>query len=202
MTPKQPQAGGVYASRYEDGFRISKIITIDDFAVFVTGYREHFQSIPETIRTQDLAPCYHGLIDVNGFMDDVVLLGREEVSASELESYRDHIELQQQGWASPLDDDFVDTNPKSLDHNGHSYVWTADESGGLHMKIRSRATGDGQLLATFCTLLPAECTEELARAFIDKALSMGWSPEQAGLDCFWIDGDDCSRVIASFRASE
>ena len=69
------------------------------------------------------------------------------------------------------------------------------------MKIRCTDHPKAQELVTHCTLDFADCTQQLATAFIAFALDLGWQPARKSRDVFWLQEDHCSKVIASFRRS-
>lgn len=91
--------------------------------------------------------------------------------------------------------------PRLLSHRDNQFSWYPDTSGGHHFKIRNVAHAKGQLLATNCTLQREDCTEQLAIAFIDTAIDLGWKHDRARRDCFWLEEDVCSRVLASVRSA-
>ncbi|MGB7323333.1 MAG: hypothetical protein WBD31_00575 [Rubripirellula sp.] len=92
--------------------------------------------------------------------------------------------------------------PRLLSHKGYQFSWYPDTKGGLHFKIRNIAHAKGQLLATNCTLQREDCTEQLAIAFIDAAIDSGWKHDRARRDCFWLEEDVCSRVLASVGSAD
>lgn len=92
--------------------------------------------------------------------------------------------------------------PRQLSHSGDLFSWYPDTKGGLHLKIRNIAHAKGQLLATHCTLKREDCTEQLAIAFIDTAIELGWKHDRARRDCFWLEEDVCLRVLASISSAD
>ena len=91
--------------------------------------------------------------------------------------------------------------PRSMTHADSEFLCTLVEKDGLHMRIRSTAHPRAQELVTFCTLGFADCTEQLATAFIDFALDLGWQPARKSRDVFWLQEEYCSKIIASCRHS-
>ncbi|MDB4614284.1 hypothetical protein OAH18_01205 [bacterium] len=95
--PQQLRAGGVYASKTEDGYQISKIVVLNDFAAFVLSYRDTFNDVPESVNTTTLQSFYFAPIDPAGFAEGLVFIQSEPVTVREMETYNDHIEMQSQG---------------------------------------------------------------------------------------------------------
>ncbi|TWU41688.1 hypothetical protein Poly51_63830 [Rubripirellula tenax] len=91
--------------------------------------------------------------------------------------------------------------PRLLDHRGNRFSWYPDTKGGLHLKIKNTGHPKGQLLATNCTLQREDCTEELAIAFIDAAIDLGWKHGRARRDCFWLEEHICSLVLDTLRST-
>ena len=92
--------------------------------------------------------------------------------------------------------------PRQLTHRGRQFSWCPDTRGGLHFKIKNIEHPKGQLLATNCTLQREDCTDDLAIAFIDAAIDLGWKHDRARRDCFWLEEDECSRVLDNVRNAE
>lgn len=97
-SPQQLTAGGVYASKTEDGYQVSKIVVLNDFAAFVLSYRDSFKAVPESVSTTALQPFYFAPIDPAGFAEGLIFIHTEPVTDEEMETYNDHIEMQSQGY--------------------------------------------------------------------------------------------------------
>jgi len=101
-------------------------------------------------------------------------------------------------WLTSEQIDEVDhVHPHYLSHEGHPYVWTPDFKGGLHMKIRSAASADGQLLATLSTLHLKQLTDPIATQFIAAGLKAGWLPDLTGGDCIWLSKTVCDQIVSA-----
>lgn len=85
--------------------------------------------------------------------------------------------------------------PRLIRHHGIDYTWTPESRGGLHVKVRRADAPDGQLLATFTSLLPEHLNELFVSKVIDVALDQGWEPEALCRDCHWLEARTCSRII-------
>ncbi|SHI50321.1 hypothetical protein SAMN02745181_0270 [Rubritalea squalenifaciens DSM 18772] len=89
------QAGGVYASKNEEGkFTITKILALDEFTVHARFYNEEFDQIPSDIATKNLSFLIgHAPIAREGFLkDNQQWITTEEVSADELKGYKLYLE--------------------------------------------------------------------------------------------------------------
>ena len=89
--------------------------------------------------------------------------------------------------------------PRILNHRDNQFSWYPDAKGGLHLKIKNEGHPKGQLLATYCTLSREDCTEDLAIAFIDAAIDLGWKHDRARRDCFWLEEDVCLPLLNASR---
>ena len=89
--------------------------------------------------------------------------------------------------------------PRVLDFRDNRFSWYPDPKGGLHLKIKNVGHPKGQLLATYCTLLRDDCTEDLVMAFIDAAIDHGWKHDRARRDCFWFEENICLPLLEASR---
>lgn len=92
------KAGTVYATLGEGGFSVTKVYVLDESTAFIMAYREQFESIPEDVSTADLTPFFFAPVEREGLGGDLKLLRHEPVSETELQTYRDHLDLQSKGY--------------------------------------------------------------------------------------------------------
>jgi hypothetical protein len=97
-------AGGVYASKGEDGvYRVSKVLAFERGVVHVRLYKNKFQSLPQLSDLSKLSlggfgdpegfGIGHAPIAKEGFLrDSPVLLKKDTLSAEELEGYKYYLE--------------------------------------------------------------------------------------------------------------
>lgn len=94
-TPTTIKPGGIYSYKSGDGgFRVVKVLALDDGWVHAREYKNRYMERPAAIDPKELQPAEHVPISNAGFYGrEPQLLLEEEVTEAELEGYR-----LQKGW--------------------------------------------------------------------------------------------------------